>query len=185
MCDLQAKLIAWLDQELPTDEAIEVERHIERCKECRGWVATYAHVSRTFDAYCDAVMVLRAPRRAVLWVPVLASALVGAAMMFLTFSRPRVQPPLVENPTVHAASVLYSAPPAAEPARPKTPVHRRHPLPSAQEYARKEQPLAGAVEIAIPAEAMFPPGAMPRGINFIADLRIAPDGSVQQVRLRQ
>jgi hypothetical protein len=42
-----------------------------------------------------------------------------------------------------------------------------------------------AIEIAIPAEAMFPPGAMPNGINFIADVRIAPDGSVKQVRLRQ
>jgi hypothetical protein len=47
------------------------------------------------------------------------------------------------------------------------------------------QPVDTAIEIAIPAEAMFPPGAMPNGINFIAELRIAPDGSVKQVRLRQ
>jgi hypothetical protein len=49
----------------------------------------------------------------------------------------------------------------------------------------QEQPMDAAIEIAIPAEAMFPPGAMPNGVNFIADLRIAPDGSVKQVRLRQ
>jgi len=30
-----------------------------------------------------------------------------------------------------------------------------------------------AVQIAIPAEAMFPPGAMPMGMNFIAELSIA------------
>jgi hypothetical protein len=42
-----------------------------------------------------------------------------------------------------------------------------------------------AVQIAIPAEAMFPPGAMPKGMNFIAELSIAPDGSVKQVRLWQ
>jgi hypothetical protein len=42
-----------------------------------------------------------------------------------------------------------------------------------------------AIQIAIPAEAMFPPGAMPAGINFVADMRIALDGSVQQIRLRQ
>jgi hypothetical protein len=41
------------------------------------------------------------------------------------------------------------------------------------------------VQIAIPAEAMFPPGAMPKGLNFVAELSIAPDGSVKQVRLRQ
>jgi hypothetical protein len=41
------------------------------------------------------------------------------------------------------------------------------------------------VQIAIPAEAMFPPGAAPNEMNFIAELTIAADGSVQQVRLRQ
>jgi hypothetical protein len=60
----------------------------------------------------------------------------------------------------------------------------RHVAPLVQEYAT-EMPMDTAIQIAIPAEAMFPPGAMPNGINFIADVRIAPDGSVKQVRLRQ
>jgi hypothetical protein len=42
-----------------------------------------------------------------------------------------------------------------------------------------------AVQIAIPADAMFPPGAVPNGMNWNAELIIAPDGSVKQVRLRQ
>jgi hypothetical protein len=54
-----------------------------------------------------------------------------------------------------------------------------------EERFTQGQPMDTAIQIAIPAEAMFPPGAMPAGVNFIADLRIAPDGSVQQVRLRQ
>ena len=47
------------------------------------------------------------------------------------------------------------------------------------------QPTESAVQIAIPADAMFAPGAVPKGMNFIAELSIAPDGSVKQVRLRQ
>lgn len=41
-----------------------------------------------------------------------------------------------------------------------------------------------SVQIAISAAAMFPPGAVPDGINFVADLSIGADGSVQQVRLQ-
>jgi hypothetical protein len=41
-----------------------------------------------------------------------------------------------------------------------------------------------AVEIAIPADAIFPPGAVPEGVGFTADVTIAPDGSARQVRLR-
>ena len=36
-----------------------------------------------------------------------------------------------------------------------------------------------AIQIAIPAEAMFPPGAVPDGVNFTADLTISTDGSAQ------
>jgi hypothetical protein len=61
---------------------------------------------------------------------------------------------------------------------------RRQAAPHIRELATQEHPVDDAIEIAIPAEAMFPPGVMPDGINFIADLRIAPDGSVKQVRLR-
>ena len=64
MCDVQVKLVAWLDRELTRDEAVVVERHVEECHECRRWVATYERVSQTFDAYCDAVMDAKAPRRA-------------------------------------------------------------------------------------------------------------------------
>jgi len=64
-------------------------------------------------------------------------------------------------------------------------IRRRRPAPHIRELATQEQPMDAAIQIAIPAEAMFPPGAVPNGISFIADLRIAPDGSVKQVRLRQ
>jgi len=45
-------------------------------------------------------------------------------------------------------------------------------------------PNEGTVQIAIPAEEMFPPGAFPDGMNFVADVTIAADGSAEQLRLR-
>jgi hypothetical protein len=182
MCD-EAKLIAWLDRELSSDEAADADRHIKGCRECRGRLATYKRVSETFDVYCDAVMAAKTRRRLPRWVPVLASAVVAAAVIFLAFPRRRVEPPPVLTPTVAAASVPVSTPHAAEPAPRKT-IHRRA-VPPVPERAAKWQATETAVQIAIPAEAMFPPGAMPKGMNFIAELSIAPDGSVKQVRLRQ
>jgi hypothetical protein len=41
------------------------------------------------------------------------------------------------------------------------------------------------IEIAIPAEAIFAPGTVPKGMTVIAEMRIAPDGSVQDIRIRQ
>lgn len=194
MCDVQAKLVAWLDRELPAEEASEVEHHVERCEECRHWAAKYKHLSETFDDYCDALMASKAPSRVPRWVPVLASSVVAASLMLLVLLRTRVEPPRVLEPTVATATGSVPGPspavelaPAAAPAPHKAAVRRRHTAQAqrVQERATEEQPMDTAIQIAIPAEAMFPPGAMPAGINFVADLRIAPDGSVQQVRLRQ
>ncbi len=104
--------------------------------------------------------------------------------MFLAFPRTRIEPPPVLIPTITAASVALPAPPEPEPAPRKT-IHRRHAVAPVQVRAAKWQPMETAVQIAIPAEAMFPPGAMPKGLSFVAELSIAPDGSVRQVRLRQ
>ncbi len=41
-----------------------------------------------------------------------------------------------------------------------------------------------AVEIDIPADAIFPPGAVPVGVSFTADVTMASDGSAEQIRLR-
>ena len=41
-----------------------------------------------------------------------------------------------------------------------------------------------AVQIAIPAEAMFAPGAVPQGVSFSAELRLAADGSARELRLQ-
>jgi len=184
MCDVQEKLIAWLDHELSSDEAADVDRHIKECSECRRRLETYKKVSETFDIYCDAVVAAKTRPRVSRWVPVLASAVVAAVVMFLVLPQRRVEPPPVLTPTVAAASVPVPAPRAEEPA-PRNPIRRRQKVPTVEKRAIKWQPTEAAVQIAIPAETMFPPGAMPKGMNFIAELSIAPDGSVQQVRLWQ
>ena len=184
MCDVKAKLVAWLDRELTPEEASTVEHHVEECRECRHWVATYERVSQTFDAYCDAMLATKAPCRA-RWVPVLAGALIAATAVCLAFLRTRVVHPAVVEPPAAIASAPVLEPPVVEPILHKPMIRRYHPAQQIREIATQEQPMDAAIQIAIPAEAMFPPGAVPNGINFIADLRIAPDGSVKQIRLRQ
>ena len=185
MCDVQAKLVAWLDRELTPDEAGAVQSHVEECHECRRWAATYERLSQTFDAYCDAVMAAKAPHQAH-WAPVLAGALIAATAVCLAFLWMRiVHPAVIESTAAIASTPVPGPPPLAEPILHKPMIRRRNPAPHIRELAMQEQPMDAAIEIAIPAEALFPPGAMPEGVNFIADLRIGPDGSVKQVRLRQ
>jgi anti-sigma factor RsiW len=184
MCEVQGKLVAWLDRELPADEAAHLERHIEGCEECRGRLAAYKQVSETFDGYCDVAARVKARRRISGWVPVLTAAAVAAVVIFLAVPRTRMEPPAILTPAIMAVSVPVPAPPAPEPA-PHKKILKRRVVRAVQKQAAKWQPTETAVQIAIPAEAMFPPGAVPKGLNFVAELSIAADGSVKQVRLRQ
>jgi hypothetical protein len=56
--------------------------------------------------------------------------------------------------------------------------------PAAQTQVAGALPEESMIRIAIPAEEMFPPGAVPEGMNFVADVTIAPDGSAERIRLR-
>jgi anti-sigma factor RsiW len=181
MCDYQGKLIAWLDRELPEHEAADVERHAQGCRECRSQVAAYEHLSRAFDAYCDATVAGKTHRRVVpRWVPALSAAVVALVVLFLAFPRAPVELPRAHAPIVAAVPVTVLEPTSA--LRKKT--HRRRAVTMPHEQAANWLPAEPAVQIAIPAEAMFPPGAVPEGMKFIAELSIGPDGSVEQLRLR-
>jgi hypothetical protein len=185
MCELSGKLIAWLDHELADEEMAQVQRHIQDCNECRRQLHAYRQVSRKFDTYLDAVVVSKEQRRVPTWVPVLSVAAVGAlaALAFLVFQHSRVEP-LVPVPTMKTASVaaVLEAGTAPVPA-PIRKVRQRH-GPSPQPVKNQVANWPSAIQIAIPAESMFPPGAIPEGVNFTADLSIAADGSAQQIRLR-
>jgi anti-sigma factor RsiW len=166
MCEYSGRLIAWLDQELPDQEAINVESHVERCAECRKAVSAYQEVSAAFLSCYQAAMIAR-PRRNLPW---LASAGVAAAAVIagILLVQPRLEklpihlpsPPhapamAFEKPALPAAAVAVRLRPAMAPT---PPIHR---------LWIADEPV---VEVSLPADALFPPGAVPQGFHYIADV---------------
>ena|SRR5579863_4042786 len=188
MCDYSGKLIAWLDRELPAEEAAEVERHVEICSQCRGCLEAYKRVSREFDAYCDAEYESTARRRMPRWTPMAAAAGAVAAliMLFLAMPQKRTDPPAFHAQQAEVAAspaiVAAAAPASVSPTIRR--VRRRQVIAPAQIQNAYLQPDEPMIQIAIPADEMFPPGAVPEGIHFVADLTIAADGSAESLRLR-
>jgi len=179
MCDYSGKLVAWMDRELPDNEAAGVDRHVLACAECRRRIDDYEQVSASFVAYCDAAVEHKTPSRLRHWVPVL-SGVAAAAVLSLVFFRASVkQIPVRPRAADAAPAIVVEAVP-----RPVKAVHRQRSLPRMKTPNASWTPVGPAIQIVIPAEAMFPPGAVPEGINFIADLDIAADGSAQGLRLQ-
>src|SRR5579871_5664210 len=54
MCEFSQRLVAWLDGEMPGDEAAKMERHLAECAQCRGQLAAYRQASNAFEAYSNA-----------------------------------------------------------------------------------------------------------------------------------
>jgi Putative zinc-finger len=190
MCDHSGKLVARLDGELGNDEMAELERHISACGKCRSQLESYQQVSARFDAYCDAVLSAKAHRRRLpRRVPVLTTAAVAAIAATLVFVLLRARVPAVAPP-LSVQVQTQAAPPAIVVEKVPVPVPRKavHPPPAAGASTPRQtanwQPIERAIQISIPAESMFPPGAVPEGLNFLADLSIAADGSAEQIRLR-
>lgn len=198
MCDFSGKLIAWLDCELPAEEAAEVERHVAGCSECRSCVEAYKRVSGELDAYCDAAMASNARRGTPPWVPATAATGAVAALvaLFLLLPRTHVEPPafhspqaaVADSPAMVAAAVPASVRPTIHKVRRRQaiapdPIQNVNAAPAQNQntYLLAEEPM---IQIAIPADEMFPPGAVPEGIHFVADLTIAADGSAERLRLR-
>jgi hypothetical protein len=184
MCDYRGKLIAGLDRELAGEEAADVEAHVQTCKECRRQVAVYEQVSRTFDAYCDAALAAKTPHRMLRWVPALPGAVVAAAALFLAFPRARVELAPVHAPAHASIAAAIAARELAPEPVPGKKIHKQRGMKFVPDKTLNWSPADAAVQIAIPAEAMFPPGVVPEGMNLIAELSIAPDGSVERLLLR-
>lgn len=189
MCDYHGKLIAWLDRELPADEAIEVRLHLRGCVECRERLAKYQQVSNTLNEYCVAVAKTEMQRSSRRLVPVFAA--VAAAVIVATLGISLLRRHRHSLPAATVLAVRPVSPPRVTPSPvpemvPATnqPVQRQHVarpmLPEAQNWI----PPAPAIQVAIPADAVFPPGAVPEGVNFTALVSIGPDGSAQQIRFR-
>ncbi len=142
--------------------------------------------------YCDAAVASSGTRGTFRWAPVAtaAAAVVALGVLFLVMPRTHVEPAVFTAPeSVAAASPAALAPavPGALSSMPRT--HRRQ---TAASIASRNASAAPAVnqnvgsqnvgslpdqpmiQIAIPADEMFPPGAVPEGMHFVADLTIAP-----------
>lgn len=187
MCKYSTNLIAWLDRELESEEMAELEQHLRECGECRLNKAKYEAASQVFDDYCNAVMTAEPDREQHRWLSTLSAAaailvLVAATAVLL---RSRVQPLSPSSTVIAQPTQSPVVPePATPPANATGPRYARPKPVRTQAGNRFSLPPQPAVEVAIPADSMFPPGAVPEGLNFIADVNFAPDGSTRQMRLR-
>src|SRR3954467_6800897 len=113
MCNVSGKLITWMDGELAENEAVEVERHVRDCSECRSHVNSFGEVSRLVMTYCDATAAAapRSGRRLPRWIPALAGAAAIAAMLLFALRPATVKPIPVVARVV--ASEAVAAPNAA------------------------------------------------------------------------
>src|SRR5215471_13745740 len=91
MCEFSQKLVAWLDRELPVDEALEVELHLGACALCRGELRTYERLSGALEAYCDAAMESSAQRSERQWKSAVLGAGAVAAVLALLLTSPSVR----------------------------------------------------------------------------------------------
>jgi putative zinc finger protein len=163
MCEYSGKLIAWLDHELPDQEAANIEWHVVKCEECRTAVSAYEEVSGAFLSAYEAAIVAPAKPSSWRWAAVFAGVAAAATIVAALF----LAPPSAEKLSFHPPS----PPPAPAPliVAARAPVHARHhtaPVPIQRGWIAG-QPV---VEVALPADALFPPGAVPEGFSFIADV---------------
>lgn len=184
-CDCSEKLVAWLDGELSIDEAAYLELHLAACFECRTKVDAYKKVSVAVQAYWHAATTSGTHRIAPLRVlPHVGAAAAAAALaFFLLRPHPRLLEPAVQPAPVTSSVVTVpdAKPASLAPSPHIKPLRVRHSAESPQSLQTNWLPAESAVQIAIPAEALFPPGAVPQGVAFVADLSIAPDGSPERL----
>lgn len=178
-CDCSKQLVAWIDGELSNDDNVYMEQHVAACVECRTEMEACKKITVAVQAYYEAATTSRTHRTAPLRVlPYVGAAAVAAGLAFLLQPYPRVLRPAVQ-PAPAAPSVQVV--PDAKPASPTRsshikPVRVHDSSGPARGLQSNSPPAESAIEIAIPAEALFPPGAAPQGVAFVADLSIAPDG---------
>ena len=204
MCEYSKRLVAWMDGELAESEAAEVEQHVRACPACGKCVSDCEEISREFAAYYAAITQTRPVTRrqkVSSWVPIAASVAAVAAMLMIGFmTRSAKQVPTIQQAaaipsTVETSPIRETAAPASQPAA----AEDHYPPYGQQKAIKVGQPrrttklesrkaewamIEPAIQIAIPAEAMFPPGAVPEGVTYIANVSLGPDGSVRGIQLQ-
>jgi hypothetical protein len=203
MCKYSERLIAWMDGELAENEAAKVEQHVRACAACGECLSSYEAASREFAAYYSAATQARpTPRidKFPRWVPIAASVAAVALMLAIAFvprspkRSPMVQQEAAISSPVSTSPVRKTAAPTWQPiAEDHRPPYRQQKgitvgparRPTKLENAKADWVMAEpAIQIAIPADAMFPPGAVPAGVTYIASVSLAADGTVLGLRLQ-
>jgi hypothetical protein len=171
MCNFSGKLIAWIDRELTEAEAVDVEQHVRQSAECRRAAGSYQEISDAFlDAFLDGHVAAtqgkptRSPLR---WVAV-AGGLAAAILLASVLAQPRPETLPAPPQAPHAPAIAFEKTPA------RVVVARAHHAPAPKPIRPQWVVVDPTVEVALPADALFPPGAVPPGFSFIADVRFQP-----------
>jgi Putative zinc-finger len=168
MCEYSGRLVAWLDQELPDQEATNVEWHVRHCAECWKAVDAYQEVSGAFLVCYEAAIVARPRSRLTSQI----AGCVAAAVAILALVLLAQQQPQSEKLSVRLPSPEHAPAMAFEKSAPSAPAAAVRPQPTAPAPIHSqwiaEEPV---VEVALPADGLFPPGAVPQGFSFIAEVR--------------
>jgi hypothetical protein len=171
MCNFSGKLIAWLDHELTETEAIKIECHVRDCAECGCALGSYQQISGAFLACYETAMTAqpRRKRRLGTWAGVAAAA---AILLAILLAQPRVESLSVNIPPPPSApAIAYEKPVRPAPVMTVRLRHGTHPVLAQKPQWIAEEPT---IEVALPADALFPPGAVPAGFSFIADVHPQP-----------
>ncbi len=193
MTEHPRNLAAWLDDELGVDESVAVTRHVEACGQCQARARSYAQVSGMLVEVVSERRTAKRWRAAVAW----AGAIAAAVILCVAFW------PKAQEPTVVRINIAIPPPVPAPPVDARKNWDR--PLRPLSASLKKEQRRLGTeksvpifrpapeppitfddgpvVRVAIPAEALFAPGAVPAGAQIYADLVLAADGSARELRL--
>jgi anti-sigma factor RsiW len=182
MCEYSDKLVALLDGELQFEETLKTGQHLDHCAECRGRLRAYERLTDSVNAYCAAKLNSATTRRAKPWKPMAlrvgAAAVVATMALFLAV-------PHMRNVRRPAGVVVEATPDVAIVkttqilAAPVKKAYRR-PVP-AQIRETNWFPQEPDIQIAIPADAVLPPGAVPEGVSFVADVKIPANGLARPV----
>ncbi len=191
-----------------------MERHLGECAQCRGQLDAYRQASDGFEAYgnayADAAMSAKPGRRSMRPGRAVSAAAIAAMVAAVFLFTPRTRHSAVAGTAAESGSTAAALQPVqtaqkepekqlAAVAAPRAAVRVEeskgagrisHPVPDRRTASPQPQenasllPGAPAVEISVPADAIFPPGAIPEGVSFTADVTMASDGSAEQIRLR-
>jgi hypothetical protein len=165
MCEYSGRLVAWIDGELPDQEATNVVRHVGQCAECRRAIGGYQEVSGAFLACYEAALPVPRNRPSWRWVAVAGGIAAAAILLSVVFvSRGADQLPFHPLFAAQAPAIAFEQ--AAVQVVAIRSRRAQAPKPVRPSWVAVEP----TVHVVLPADALFPPGAVPQGFSFIADI---------------